>query len=488
MRYFIGQGLGLPARSPSNRALRWVAPKHTLVLNMLHNPIYAGAYVFGRTEERMGLVDGQLRRRYKRKLPQDAWRTCLRDHHPAYISWDEFMANQRKLEENRTNARLPSQRGAARDGHALLQGLALCGRCGHRMSVHYCGARQRGVYQCRPNAGTGVCWSTPARVLDQAVANLFLQAVQLPEIELGLAVLRETERQAAEVDRQWRLRLDRARYEAQLAERRYKAVDPDNRVVAGTLESEWNDRLTDVMRLEREYGEVREREKLELCDSDRERILALARDLPAVWKAKTTTHAERKNLLRMLVSEVSLTPIEVPQRQTHVQVLWQTGAVSDLRVPRQGRYLAVADPPEALGVIRELCERGETDAEMAAELDRRGLRTGARCSWTAEAVRRVRYDHDMYRSSVKGHRAPQRREDGLWSVRGVAAEVGVKPSLVRYWTRTGVLEPAEVGGPGRPHWFLMDRATLERLLEAKRRHWGEQSDPAALLSEEGHCE
>jgi hypothetical protein len=137
----------------------------------------------------------------------------------------------------------------------------------------------------------------PARVIDQAVADLFLEALKPPEIELGLAVLRETERQAGEIDRQWKLRLERAGYEAQLAERRYKAVDPDNRVVARTLESEWNDKLGEVVRLEREHGEVRRREQLELCADDRARVLALARDLPSVWNAKTTTHAERKNLL-----------------------------------------------------------------------------------------------------------------------------------------------------------------------------------------------
>jgi DNA invertase Pin-like site-specific DNA recombinase len=490
MRYFARHGLDMPVRNPSNRALRWVPAKHTLMLGILHNPIYAGAYVFGRSEERMGLVDGELRRRYKKRLPQDAWRACLQDHHPAYIGWDEFMANQRKLHENRTNIKVPDQRGAAREGHALLQGLALCGRCGHRMSVHYCGERRRAVYQCRSNSGEGACWSVPARVIDQAVAELFLQAVKPPEIELGLAVLRETEEQAGEVARQWELRLDRARYEAQLAERRYKAVDPDNRVVARTLESEWNDKLTEVVRLEREHGQVREREKLDLSPADRARILALARDLSAVWNAETTTHAERKNLLRMLVREVSLTPIEVPRRETRVQVLWQTGAVSDFMVPRQGKYLAVSTPAQALALVRELFACRKTDVEIAAELNRRGLQTGAKLAWTVGAVRAVRYDHDMYRPSPKSRHAPGQRADGLCSVHGVALQLGVRPSLVRQWARTGVLQPAVVGGPGRPHWFRIDPGTLERLLEAKRRHWRERSGDDVLpsLLEEGHCE
>lgn len=400
------------------------------------------------------------------------------------------MANQRKLHDNRTNQSVPSQRGAAREGHALLQGLALCGRCAHRMCVHYCGASRRAVYQCRSNRSGGACWVVPGVAIDSAVAELFLAALQPPEIELGLAVLRETERQAEEIDGQWKLRLERARYEAQLAERRYKAVDPDNRVVARTLEGEWNDKLNEVVRLEREHGEIRLREKLELSADDRSRILALARDLPCVWNAATTTHAERKNLLRMLVSEVSLTPVDVPRRATRVQVLWQTGAVSELTVPRPGKYISISTPAETLALVRELFAREQTDVEIAAELNRRGLQTGAKLGWTVGAVRALRYDQDLYRPSRKSHRAPGQRADGLCSVHAVALKLGVRPSLVRQWARTGVLEPAIVGGPGRPHWFRIDPATLEQLLEAKRRHRREQKDSGALplLQEEGHCE
>src|SRR5262249_1734572 len=157
------------------------------------NPTYAGAYVFGRHEERMALVNGQLRRRRVTRLAQGDWKTCLQNHHPAYIAWEEFMANQQKLRDNRTNASSPGQHGAAREGHALLQGLALCGRCGHRMATRYQGALRRAQYECRTPTqyrGEGrVCWTVSAQAIDEAVARLFLDAVQPPEIELGLAVV-----------------------------------------------------------------------------------------------------------------------------------------------------------------------------------------------------------------------------------------------------------------------------------------------------------
>ena len=466
-RYFAHHGLKMPARDIRGCRLCWREPSSSLVLRMLHSPIYAGAYVFGRSEERRRLVNGKVRRRHVKRFSQEDWKTCLRDHHSAYISWEAFMTNQQKLQNNRTNLKSEGQRGAAREGHALLQGLILCGRCGHRMHVQYSGPTRRAVYDCYPKMGAQPCWNVPAKAVDEAVIKLFLAAMSLSEIEIGLSVVHETERQAAELDRQWQMRRDRIRYEAQLAERRYKAVDPDNRVIARTLEREWNDRLAELLELDREHHQFRQREKLELTEEDRARILSLAKDLPAVWNAETTTHAERKNLLRMVVREVTLSPIDVPQRMTRVQVLWETGATSDFTVPRKDKYVALVTPPKALALLRKLFAAKKTDLDIAKELNRRGLKTGVERPWDIAAVRRVRYNHGMYRESKKARRAPDRRADGLYSVHAVAAHIDVPPSVVRYWARTGTLEPVERGGPGHPHWFVLDPPTLDRLKEAR---------------------
>jgi DNA invertase Pin-like site-specific DNA recombinase len=464
-RYFRQHGLRLPVRGPAQRDLRWVAPKQSLILNMLHNPIYAGAYVYGRNEHRLGLADGEMRRR-SRKLPQEEWKVCLRDHHPAYIAWDEFMANKRKLDDNRTWRGSIDRRGAGREGHALLQGLLLCGRCGRRMHTQYTGSTRRGTYYCQAEAAQGVCWTLPARPVDAAVVQLFLDAVKPPQLELGLAVLRETERQASDVDRQWKLRMERARYEANLAERRYKAVDPDNRVIARTLEREWNDRLIEIEQLEREQQELRRREKIDLSEEDRAQILALSRDLSVVWYADSTTNAERKNLLRMLVREINLTPIDVPARSTRVQILWQTGAVSELTVARTDQFTVRATSPRAFAFIRGALETKD-DKQIAAELNRRGIPTGAGQSWTVPAVQRLRYSEGLYRPSPRARRAPHHDEQGRWSIHAVAATVGVKPAVVRFWMQSGALEPVARGGPGHPAWFEIDDATLERLRELK---------------------
>lgn len=464
-RYFQRHGLELPARDAMKRVLVWGPARPSLIASMLHHPIYTGTYAWGRVERRVGLVDGQKRQR-QHKLAQDQWKVCLHDRHPGYISGDEFMANQNKLEQNRT--RPPADhRGAARDGSALLQGLLLCGRCGHRMHVMYSGNARRAIYQCRLNMTGGQCYVVPAKAIDAAVAGLFLDTVTPPELELGLAVVREVERAASDIDRQWELRLERAQYEAKLCERRYKAVDPENRTVARTLEREWNEALHAVDHVERERDEVRRREKLERSAADRTRILALAKNLPVVWNAPTTTNAERKNLLRMLVSEVTASRVDLPRAMTRVQVLWVTGAVSDFTVDRTTRFDSRATPVDAVAFI-EKSFTTQSDSWIAAELNRCQLRTGAGLSWTPERVHRVRYQHHWFRSVRKRHQAETADSQGLLCSHAVAMRLGVTSQIVLSWVRSGILIPTEQGGPGRPHRFRIDDAEFERLTMEKQ--------------------
>jgi DNA invertase Pin-like site-specific DNA recombinase len=487
-RYLHQHGIKLPSRGPSERDLHWVPPRYSYVLNILHNPIYAGVYAYGRHQHRVTMVDGKVRRRL-RKQPQESWTVCLQGHHPGYIDWEEFVANQKKLRDNRTDLKTADQRGAAREGRALLQGLALCGRCGRRMMVHYQGANVQ--YLCRPvdRGPRIVCWMVPGKGLDAAAARLFLDAVKPPEIELGLAILNQVEQQAKAVDQQWRLRLERVEYEAKLAERRYKGVDPDNRVVARTLEREWNDKLRELEEIGRQREEVRKREKLDLSEEDRARILMLSRDLSRVWSAKTTTHAERKNLLRMLIREVTLSPISVPDDRTKVRILWQTGAVTELEVPRPG-VLARTTSTKAIALIGSLLREGKSDAEIAATLNQRGMMTGMQRSWTPEAVARARYrTGTMHRKSRTARRSVDQRADGLFSPNGLAARFGVRPAIIAFWARKGVINPVEGGGgPGRRYWFRLDEPTIAAIEEAKTNLYRNLTpyQRRTLLSQEVH--
>ena len=471
VRYFVRRGLNMPAYDPQTGKTRMLMASKNQAQSILKNPTYAGAYVYGRSERQTRLVDGRVEKRAVTLADPCAWKICLRDHHVAYIEWEEYMANQRKLAENRTNHRAIDRRGAAREGSALLQGLAMCGRCGGRMRVHYQGRHGQAQYLCPvqvdPRTGNGTnCFNVASALIDEAVVKLFLEAVQPAEIEVGLQVVREVERQSAEVERQWTLRLDRARYESRLAERRYKAVDPDNRVIARTLEKEWNDKLGEVERLEREHGEAQRRDGLVINESDRARIMELAKDLTRVWNAATTTHAERKNLLRMLIREVSLSPVDVPTKLTKVRVLWQTGAVSELTVARLGRSGWDKSSVEVEQAVAELFAAGLSDEEIAAEAKRRGLLHPRRWHWGAYSVQRLRWRQGLRRVARKPD--PEQRPDGFFSFRGLATKLGVPPRTVRHWIEEGLLTVAE-GGRGRPRWFAVDAATVERLKPAATR-------------------
>ena len=468
-RYFARQGMKMPARDLMSRELRWGPPRYTLVINVLHNPIYAGAYVYGRSETRMALIDGKVRRNQKRKLGQEKWKVCLKNQHPAYITWEEFMSNQQKLDENRSNRKSAPRPGVAREGQALLQGLALCGRCGKRMAVHY-KKRDKVMYRCMSrDTKIATCFEVCGTAIDKAVSKLFLEAVKPPEIELGMAVALEVERQAEEVAHQWRLRMERARFEAQLAERRYKAVDPDNRVVAQTLENDWEEKLRDLEALREEYARVCRQEKVVLTDADREKILSLAKDLPKVWHAKSTTARDRKNLLGMLIEHVTLTPVEIPKRATRIQILWQTQTVSEITIDRPSYLSAQATSKEALALIQQLFEKQVSDEEIASELNRCDIRTGRDYRWDAASVQRIRVTYGWRRTSPYARNIPDQRADGLYSTHGIAAELGVTPSVIQGWIRKGLLPPVEQGGPGRPHWFKLDASTKERLMDAKRK-------------------
>lgn len=465
--WFIRNKLKLPVRDRGDGMLRWAHPRPRTVLDILHSPIYTGTYVYGRRETRMTLVDGARRTSIVR-LPREQWGVVLPDKHPAYLSWEAYVENQEKLAANRASAAEPTGHRAALDGAALLQGVVLCGKCGDRMHVRYGGKNRRVTYMCfsslRSGDGTVACWTVAGTAIDAEVAAAFLAAAQPAELELALAVSQEAARQADTIDEQWRLRIERARYEARHAERRYKAVDPDNRVVARTLEAQWEEKLRDLEEAEREHERARATKKVVLSDEDRRRILELARDLPKVWRSRSTTQQQRKNILRILVRDVTLTPIDVPTRATRIQILWESGAITEHQVGR-ARYKGGARIEETSRQrVRQLILAGTYDREIAEILNRETAASGGR-RWTPTAVARLRHKLGVSRpATTPAHEpAPARRSDGLWSSRGLADHFGVHRRTVSQWVRDGLLTVADGGGHGRPAWFNVDESTLARI-------------------------
>jgi hypothetical protein len=330
--------------------------------------------------------------------------------------------------------------------------------------------------------GQAICWSTPGERLDRAIEAAFLEAVAPDELELSLAVEGEAARQAEELDRQWRARIEQAGYEARRAERRYKAVDPDNRVVARTLEHEWEQRLRDLEEVERLHQESRHQKRVELSQEDREQIRALAKDLPAVWRAETTRPADRKAMLRLVIEGVSIRPEDVPRRITRVRLQWQSGVVTDLEVDRPSRRERTRTPERALERIREMSAAGLNDMQMAKQLNAECVTTGAGKEWNVWAVRWARRGNGIPRIAPDAPRSlpgADRHPDGRYSVVGAAKRLGVSVNVIRGWLRKGLLSARQDSESAHPRawWIEIDDQTAARMAEIPRRH--SQRAPAA---------
>src|SRR5262245_10110603 len=273
--------------------LVWSSLSHGRVLYILHDPCYAGAYVYGRTRTRTQLLPGEAPRikGRTRQIKLDQWPIVLLDHHPAYISWEQYRNNKHQLDDNRT-WRPEDRRGAVREGAALLQGIVLCGRCGRRMSVRYLQDGITPLYECNQahtQHAAPTCQTMRGDMIDAAVTQRFLEAIHPAQLDVSLAALDQIEARAQQLERQWHLRRERAQYEIDLARRRYSAVEPENRLVARSLEREWNEKLAHLEQLEREYTAWSTHTIRPVSPEERQRILALAQDVPAVWHAPTTT-------------------------------------------------------------------------------------------------------------------------------------------------------------------------------------------------------
>ena len=374
VRFFRDQRLRFPRRVRAGihkGELLWGEPEHSRILQVLHNPRYAGAFVYGRT--RSGRKpDGKYS---AVKLPREQWQYLIRDVHPGYISWDQFEANQKRLAEN---AMAFGERtfGPVREGHALLQGRVLCGICGERMGVHYYAENQLVMsnYVCQEQAirsGGKVCQRVPGRVVDQAISDLLLELVQPLTLEVAHAVQQEVEARFAETDRLRQQQVERARYEAELARRRYMKVDPDHRLVADSLEAEWNHKLRAYQAAQEDYERSSQQHRRISDEETRQKILSLAADFPRVWNDPKVPARERKRMLRLLIEDVTLAKAE--KITAHVRL--RGGAARTLMLDRPIPIAQIRKAkPEIIAEIDRLLDH-HCDREVAEILNQKGHRT-----------------------------------------------------------------------------------------------------------------
>jgi DNA invertase Pin-like site-specific DNA recombinase len=433
VKAFHEEGLRFPVRArtgPRQGELAWSALRHWRVLRTLHNPRYAGAFAYGRRGQRRR-PDGTLA---YQALPREEWTALIPDAHPGYISFERFERNQRLLAQNAQAQGAERAAGPAREGPALLQGLVVCGRCGRRMTVRYHRRRGQEVpdYQCAGESVQGGgrrCLTVPGQGVDRAVGQLLLDALTPLALEVALSVQGELEARAEEADRIRRGHVERARERAELARRRYLAVDPGNRLVADSLEADWNDALRALGAAQDDYERAAAAARAALTEEHKARIRRLAADFPALWSDPATPQRERKRVVRLLLEDVTLDKGE----DIHLHVRLRGGQTRSLAIPiPPTAWQARQTHPDTLALLDRLLQE-HTDAEAAERLNRAGRRSGEGKPFTARIVLGLRRDHGL-----PSH-AERLRARGLLSIGELTERLGVHPTTIKAWGRAGLL-------------------------------------------------
>jgi DNA invertase Pin-like site-specific DNA recombinase len=463
VQQFAQLGLRFPKRAYGGAwagKIVWGRLTHGRVLGLLKNPSYAGMYVFGRYRYRREISpDGEIRKRMEAVAMPD-WRVQLQHHHQGYICWEEFMENAKRLENNCTNGEPTVLSGPVREGLALLQGLLLCGHCGRALTVRYTG--HGGIYPTylctwlrREGLATKDCMNIRCDLLDAAVAEEVLKAVQPAELELALAAVQQLEARDQTIMRQWQMRVERAEYEVALAERRYQEVDPSNRLVASTLERRWNDTLLQLEDLKKQAAEFQRTEARIVTPEQRAKVLALAQDFPRVWQAPTTQAKDRKRMLRLLIKDITVEKL-AQRRELKVHIRWQGGLATDLCVPLPPKIAdRVRYPSVIIEKVRELA-RDSIDTQIADQLNREGFCSAKGKKYTAAMIQWIRYRHQIPNTTLK------RAEE--WTVQQVAKSFGVRDSVVYYWIEHSVIQARRLND-GMPYWITLNPADQQKLRE-----------------------
>lgn len=449
-----------PSNGRTLTSFEWRPIRYRNVISILKNPFYAGVYAYGKSEKRTAIVDGRARKSYGHRRPMDAWEVFIKDHHQGYIDWAEYERNQALLAGNAYGRVGDTKSG--RGGRALLAGLICCARCGRRLVVAYRGRRRSyPTYRCdRPNLQLGHrrCIVFGGGRVDDAIAVEMLRALAPLAIEAAEEAERMLKREGEDRLRIAELELTQAKYDASLAERRYAACDPDNRLIAAQLEKAWEGALQRVEQCRKRLDDLQAPDAGDDAHPD---FTGLADDLAAAWKAPQTTMRTRQRLVRALITEI-VADVDAAAGEIVLVIHWKGGQHSELRVrkPKSGEH-GCHTSEEAVAVMRSMAGRW-SDQDIAASLNRMGIPTGQGKTWTAHRVgslRRVRGIHG-YRSADK---------DGEWlTLREAAAQLGVSHHQVRKLIKAGVLLSEQIM-PDAPHQIRTADLKSEQVADALKR-------------------
>ena len=476
--WFRTQGLRFPLQSNRWPEIQWVPPTYAAIHNVLTSPVYAGAYVYGKSRHERYLDEASQVRKRIRRLPRSEWAVLLPEHHEGFIDWETYEANQARIASN-TRPKRHAPGGAVREGAALLQGIATCGRCGRRLAVSYPGKNSTPGYHCPGDTivnGRGLyCLRVGGRQLDQAVANVFLEAIAPAGLEASLAAAVSLEAEHDAAGAQWRLEVERARYEAERAERRYRTVEPENRLVARGLEREWEERLRELSAAEAELARREQCRPRVLSAQEKATLRALGVDVARVWSAPSTTDRDRKELLRTLLEEVIVT-VERAKSHAHLTLRWRGEAITKLGLdlPRS-RPSPLRTGEDTVELLRRLAAH-YPDAIVAGILNRQGRKTATGERFTANRVSSLRRSWKIPRFE----RTSEPPEGELATIAKAAQILGLSASTVHRWLADGFIAGEQIT-PGAPWRIRMTENLRSRFVEEEPEGYVPMLDATRIL-------
>jgi DNA invertase Pin-like site-specific DNA recombinase len=466
-RYLVRSGicLGMRAQDRARRGqLEWRRPSLATLNHMLHNPTYAGAYAYGRRPCDARLNVSGISKTQQRWVPMSEWKVLQRDRVPAYITWVRYLANQEKLHQNRS---LFDTAGTPRNGAALLTRLLVCGTCGH--FLHACYPKESNVhYRCNAHHHTAtekVCHGLKAAVIDGLVADQVLHALEPATLELSLTAIADIEQEREGLHRYWRQRLERARYDSDRAGRQYRAVEPENRLVARTLERCWEDAMQQQHQLEEEYDRFLWKQPSTLSEDELARIRALSRDIPALWNASATTAMDRKEIIRLLVERVVVL-VQSDSEEVQATIHWRGGSESHHTIVRPvARYDQLRDYERLMDHLIRWRREGFSAGQIGTKLHEAGFRPPRKKgAYTAEQVQGLLLRCDLRQEQARVGQLGQNE----WWLPDLAYALNIKATKLRDWAARGWVHARKT--PSHRAWIVWADGSERRRLRRLKSH------------------
>lgn len=457
VKYFLANNLQFPRNPVSEKKIRWVRPYYKALRDTFGNPLYTGTYVFGRTKIVKELNANSEQKSYAKAKDMKDWDVVIHEHHPAYISWEQYLKIQKMIERNITPLKNHASK-VVREGSALLQGLTRCGKCGRSMTIGYHGHSKKPYHYYRCNMQyrsfvSSFCQAIGGRRVDKTVTELFLEMLSSANLNVQLKAMQQINHHQDMALEQLNLQLERAQYESDRAFRQYNAVEPENRLVARPLERNWNDSIRRVEELEAQIKARKESGQDRLSQVEEQEVIRLARDIPAIWNAPTTTNKDRKKLLRTAIQEVQLTK---SSREVAIKVIWKGGAVTErvVQLPKIGRNSNTST--EVVELVRKLTKKF-TDVQIARILSRRGLKTATGLPFNAHRVASLRYNF-----KIPVYKKPEGEQAKSLTAIEASHTLQVSVPTIYGWIDAGIIRGEQITA-GAPWEIVLTDEEIKRL-------------------------